>query len=216
MSKKKRLLNWCPQPKYPANVNFAKLSKPVLALTLAVEIIGLLILPMAFYALIVPKNEIVRPDQTLPLTDSQIKAAWPNLPTAQEIFKKGGCSIVNSNTPAFSDVKNHTWVSPVNAIPRASLPPSTHVFITRLVPVEYFIWLQLNSTTWVSPSPEYLSTNNPPYVLSSLYQTEQVGFLGTGLSTEYIFIVIAVIAATFAFGLHSFRRKKQLSKMLGK
>jgi hypothetical protein len=209
----KRLRNWCPQPKYPVQVNFTKLSKPILAFTLLAELIGLLIVPMAYSALLVPKNVIVRPDQPLPLTDSQIKAAWPNLPTAQQIFKNGGCELVNSNTPAFNDVKNHTWISPVNAIPRASPSPSTHVFVTRLIPVEYFIWLQLNSTTWISPGQQYLATNNPPYVLSSPYYTEQVGFLGTGLTTAYVIVAIIVIMSTLAIGTSYILRKRRYQKL---
>jgi hypothetical protein len=202
MNKIKKIISWCPQPKYPVQVDgtFTRLSKPMLVFTLLVEIIGLLIVPMACYALLVPKNVIVRPDQTLLLTDSQIKSAWPNLPTAQQIFKNGGCTLVNSNTPAFNDVKNHTRISPVNAIPSASPPPSDHVLFVRLAPVEYFIWLQLNSTTWVSPGQQYLATNNPPYVLSSSYYTEQVGFLGTGLPTAYFTIAAIVILATLMAG----------------
>jgi hypothetical protein len=50
---------------------------PIFAGALIAEILILLIAPMAAYALLVPKNVVVAPDQTLPLTNSQIKAAWP-------------------------------------------------------------------------------------------------------------------------------------------
>ena len=213
MNKIKKMLRWCPQPKYPVQMHLAKLPKPLLVFVLLAEIICLLIVPMASYAFLVPKSLVVRPDQTLPLTDSQIKAAWPNLPTAQQIFEKGDCSIVSSNTPAFNDVNNHTWISPVNAIPHATPPQSDHVFFTKLIPVEYFIWLQLNSTTWVCPGPEYLTTNNPPYVLSSPYYTEQVGFLGTGLSPTYVIAVIIVIIATLAIGTGYLVHKRALQKL---
>jgi hypothetical protein len=196
----RKLRRWCPQPKTPVPTNFTRLSTPIFAGALLAEIVILLIVPMAYYALLVPKNMVVAPDQTLPLTNSQIKAAWPNLPTAQQIFKNGGCELINSNTPAFNDVKNHTRISPVNAIPRASPPPSDHVVLVRLAPVEYFIWLQLNSTTWVSPGQQYLATNNPPYVLSSPYYTEQVGFLGTGLPAAYAVIAVIAIGVTLAAG----------------
>lgn len=208
MKSLRKLLRWCPQPKTIVPANFAKLSTPIVACVLIAEIIFLLIVPMTYYALLVPKNVVIAPDQTLPLTDSQIKAAWPNLPTAQQIFEKGGCEVVSSNTPAFNDVKNHTWISPVNAIATASPPQSTHVFVTRLIPVEYFIWLQLNSTTWVCPDMQYLATNNPPYVLSSPYYTEQVGFLGSGLTTAYVIIVTIVIIVTLAIGTSYLLRER--------
>ncbi len=76
------------------------------------------------------------------------------------------------------------------------------MFVTRLIPVEYFIWLRLNDTTWVSVDQEYLATNNPPYVLSShMYLTEQVGFLGTCLPTAYVIIAVIAIVATLAAGI---------------
>jgi hypothetical protein len=159
---------------------------------------------MAYCALLVPKNIVVAPDQTLPLTNSQIKAAWPNLPTAQEIVNSAngtyGYALIDSSMPTFDQVKNYTWISPVNAIPH-TYPAG--LFVTRLVPVEYNIWLQLNDTTWVSPDSSYLAatTNNPPYSLpSSLYLTEQVGFLGSGLPTAYVVIAVIAIVGTLAAG----------------
>jgi hypothetical protein len=107
---------------------------------------------MAYYALFVPKNIVVTdqvlPDQILPLTNCQIEAAWPNLPTAQEIVNGSwGYSLIDSSMPGFNNVKNYTWISPVNAIQR-NYPSPTPMFVTRLVPVEYFIYEKLNDTTW--------------------------------------------------------------------
>lgn len=200
----KKLRRWCPQPKTRVPANLARLSTPIFAGALLAEILILLIAPMAYCALLLPKNIVVAPDQTLPLTNSQIKAAWPNLPTAQEIVNSAngtyGYSLIDSSMPTFDQVKNYTWISPVNAIPH-TYPPG--IFVTRLVPVEYNIWLQLNDTTWVSPDSSYLAatTNNPPYSLpSSLYLTEQVGFLGTGLPTPYVVIAVIVMVGTLAAG----------------
>src|SRR5208283_396679 len=150
----------------------ARLSTPIFAGALLAEILILLIAPMAYCALLVPKNIVVAPDQTLPLTNSQIKAAWPNLPTAQEIVNGSygngsyGYGLIDSSMPTFDQVQNYTWISPVNAIPH-TYPAG--MFVTRLVPVEYNIYLQLNDTTWVSPDSSYLAatTNNPPYSLPS-------------------------------------------------
>ncbi len=212
----KKILSWCPQPKYLVPANFARLSTPIFAGALLVEIVILLIVPMAYYALLVPKNIAVAPDQTLPLTDSQIKAAWPNLPTAQEIVNGSfSYSLIDSRMPTFDHVKSYTWISPVNAIPR-NYPPG--VFVTRLVPVEYFIWLKLNNTTWVSVDLQYFATNNPPYSLPSpLYRTEEVGFLGTGLPAEYVVVTALVIIGTFAAGVARLLvfRKKASPKLAG-
>ncbi len=202
----RKLRRWCPQPKTRVPANLARLSTPIFAGALLAEILILLIAPMAYCALLVPKNIVAAPDQTLPLTNSQIKAAWPNLPTAQEIVNGSygngsyGYGLIDSSMPTFDQVQNDTWISPVNAIPH-NYPAG--VFVTRLVPVEYHIWLQLNETTWVSPDSSYLAatTNNPPYSLPSpLYVTDQVGFLGTGLPTAYVIVAIIAIVATLAAG----------------
>jgi len=111
--------------------------------------------------------------------------------------------------PAFDQVKNYTWISPVNAIPH-TYPVGG--FVTRLVPVEYNIWLKLNDTTWVSVDSSYLSnsTSNPPYSLpSSLFVTEQTGFLCTGLSSGYVIVATTVIVVTSLFGvIYLFHNKK--------
>jgi hypothetical protein len=215
MSILRKLRRWCPQPKTRVPTNLAKLSTPIFAGALLAEILILLIAPMAYCALLLPKNIVVAPDQTLPLTNSQIKAAWPNLPTAQEIVNRSygnssyGYGLIDSSMPTFDQVKNYTWISPVNAIPHTY--PSG-MFVTRLVPVEFNIWLQLNDTTWVSPDSSYLAatTNNPPYSLpSSLYINEKGGFLGTGLPTEYVIIAVIAIVATSAAGTTYLRLNKR-------
>jgi hypothetical protein len=210
----RKLRRWCPQPKTLVPANFARLSAPIFAVALIAEILILLIVPIAYYALFVPKNIVVTdqvlPDETLPLTNSQIKAAWPNLPTAQEIVNRSygnssyGYSSIDSSMLGFDNVKNYTWISPVNAIPR-NYPSPTPMFVTRLVPVEYFIYEKLNDTTWVFADSEYLAatTNHPPYSLPSpLYYTytKEVGFLGTGLPTDYVLAAVIAIAATVTTG----------------
>ena len=209
MSILRKLRRWCPQPKTQVPASFARLSTPIFAGALLAEILILLIAPMAYCALFVPKNIVVTdqvlPDQTLPLTNRQIEAAWPNLPTAQEIVNGSwGYSLIDSSMPDFDKVKNYTWISPVNAIQR-NYPPPTPMFVTRLVPVEYFIYEKYNDTTWVSVDSQYLATttNNPPYSLPSpLYYsyTKEVGFLGTGLPTTYVILAVISIAATLLAG----------------
>jgi hypothetical protein len=209
MSILRKLRKWCPQPKTRVPANLARLSTPIFAASLLAEILILLIVPMAYFALFVPKNIVVTdqvlPDETLPLTNSQIKTAWPNLPTAQEIVNGSwGYSSIDSSMLGFDDVKNYTWISPVNAIQR-NYPSPTPMFVTRLVPVEYFIYEKLNDTTWVSVDSEYLAatTNHPPYSLPSplFYSyTKEVGFLGTGLPTAYVLAAVIAIAATVTTG----------------
>jgi hypothetical protein len=203
----RKLRRWCPQPKIQVPASFAKLSAPVFAGVLLAEILILLVVPMAGSALFVPKNVVVTdkvlPDRTLPLTNSQIMAAWPNLPTAQEIVNGSfGYSSIDSSLPGFDEVKNYTWISPVNAIQRNYTSP-TPMFVTRLVPIEYFIYGKLNNTTWVSVDSQYLATNNPPYSLPSqlyLSYTKEVGFLGTGLPTSYVLLAVIAVATTVTTG----------------
>jgi len=217
----KRMRQWCPQPKTRVPANLARLSAPIFAGALLAEILILLIIPMAYFAILVPKNIVVTdqvlPDQTLPLTKSQIEAAWPNLPSAQEIVNAHwGYSIIDSSMPGFNSVKNYTWISPVNAIQRNYTSP-TPMFVTRLVPVEYFIYEKLNDTTWVSVDSQYLATttNNPPYSLPSpLYYsyTKEAGFLGTGLPTVYVILAVIAIAATVTTGVtYLILHKKKVS-----
>lgn len=213
----RKLRKWCPQPKTAFPTHLARLTTPLFACALLAEILVLLMAPIAYYALLLPKNGTVAPDQTLPLTNAQIKAAWPNLPTAQKIvnhqYENGssyGYSLINSSMMQNLDqVNNYTWISPVNAIPH-NYPPS--IFVTRLTPLEYHIWLQLNDTTWVSPDSNYLaeSTNNPPYSLpTSPYLTERGGFLGTGLPTEYVIVAVIAIGATLTVGATYLRLQKK-------
>ena len=228
----RKLRRWCPQPKTQVPASFARLSAPIFAGVLLAEILILLVVPMACSALLIPKNVVVTdqvlPDRTLPLANSQIKAAWPNLPTAQQIVNSSfGYSSIDSSMPGFDDVKNYTWISPVNAIQRNYISP-TPMFVTRLVPIEYFIYEKLNNTTWVSVDSQYLatSTNNPPYSLPSpLYYsyTKEVGFLGTGLPMAYVLVAVIAVAATVTTGttyliLHKKKRapKKLLMRKAGR
>ena len=84
MSILRKLRRWCPQPKTPTPANFARLSTPIIAGVLFVEIVALLIAPMAYFALF-PPTVNYGVGQTFPLSNSQIEASWPNLPTANQI-----------------------------------------------------------------------------------------------------------------------------------
>ena len=205
----RRLGAWCPQPqskiplsKIPAN--FKALSMPMLVSILIAELIAFLIAPLTFSALLLPKSvagppfpasTIPNSGDELPLTNSQIKAAWPHLPTAQQIPDSDHpltTSEPQQNETAFG-------LGSVDGGPSES--------------VVYEIWLQLNNTTWIMVPVNYLATSNPPY--PQYIQAHSTGFLGTDLSTTYVAGAFAAIIATLAGMAYLLHRKKQVTKVEG-
>ena len=104
--------------------------------------------------------------QQIPLTDDQIKANWPNLPTAQEIYGKVPCGTYDSNV-------NGKQVSPTTGLPNENSPTeldiaSTIVNCTSTEPNFYTgglvtapqIWEQYNSTLWIDVPLMYLQTTS--------------------------------------------------------
>jgi hypothetical protein len=139
--------------------------------------------------------------QTLPLTDSQIRASWPHLPTAQEVEDNNYSYL---STSFASLAQNATTFSLNDAY---SSPPGA--FIT------YNIWLQLNSTTWIQVPYHYLATSNPPY--PQYIQVQYRGFLGTGLPTTYVAIAIAIIIVTLLAGMsYLLHKKRSITKIEAK
>jgi len=174
MSRLKRIFKWCPQPNRKILLNKNRLSSSILAGMLLVEITVLLIAPMGYYALLVPKPTYGA-EQTFPLTNSQIAASWPNLPSADQIVKAG--VYVTPGTSEMISVKNCTVVNAISTL--------------GLIPVVYQIFLRYNGTWIQVPYPD-LATNHPPAI-----PTLQSGFLGTGLPTVYVIIAVIAIVATF-------------------
>lgn len=168
---------------------------PLLASILIAEIVVLLIAPIAYSVLLLPRiagppfrassnawGTSGMPPVGLPLTDSQIKAAWPHLPTAQEVVDSNYGSL-----RAYYQPQNETVLAISDAY---GAPPGAYVC--------YNIWLQINSTTWIQVPYNYLATSNPPY--PQYVQARSNGFLGTGLSTSYVVIAITVVIATLLAG----------------
>lgn len=186
MSILRKLRRWCPQPKTRVPANFARLSTSILIGAVLVEIVALLIAPMAYFALFPP--HVNYGYQTFPLSNSQIAASWPNLPTANQIVQSAGYLGIGG---AAFPVKNYTqtgffidggfWLS-------AWGPPPT------VNPFTYVIWLQCNGT-WIRVPANYLATNNPPSI-----PAVQPSFLGTGLPTTYAILVVISIVATLTVG----------------
>ncbi len=183
----RKIRRWCPQPKTPATANFARLSTPIIAGVLFVEIVALLIAPMAYFALF-PPTVNYGVGQTFPLSNSQIAASWPNLPTANQIAKGG---YLSAGPGAISSVFNATVLN---------MPDYYH---GGFWPVSYDIWLQYNGT-WIEVPNSYLATNNPPPI-PMLHS----GFLGTGLPTEYFTIAVIAIVATSVAGTTYLRIKRK-------
>ena len=197
--------DWCPQPQKQVLARFKALSMPLLASILIAEILLLLVAPIMYSTLLIPKAMAEPPfhastftTQELPLTNSQIRAAWPHLPTAQEVAD-GNYSYgsITSNMPTFTQVQNDTTFALNDAY---SSPPGAWIC--------YNIWLLLNSTTWIQVPPHYLATSNPPY--PQYIQARSTGFFGTGLPTTYVDAAVAVIIVTLLVGasylLHEKRR----------
>jgi hypothetical protein len=210
----RKLRRWCPQPSKPILTNSTRLSSPVIAAALIVEIVALLIVPMAYYALLVPKPEVAL-YQTFPLTDSQIRAAWPNLPSAQEIVNNGQYAfyntkdyIVGSNSTAnkiYLQTPPHWWdnSSVTIVIQNETETNIPNMLRGGIIPVGYHIYLQLNSTMWIEVPQTYLSTTHLPTIPSV------AGFLGTGLPIEYVIIAAIVIVASLIVGTTYLRLNKK-------
>jgi len=156
---------------------------------LFIEIVSLLIVPIAYYALFPPPVNYGE-DQTFALTNSQIAASWPNLPTANQIAQSG-ITYVTAGPGASSSVINTTELN---------LPDYYH---GGLISVDYEIWLQYNGS-WIQVPNAYLATNNPPPIPAL-----HTGFLGTGLPTEYFTLAVIAIVATFAVGTTYLRLNKK-------
>jgi hypothetical protein len=99
----------------------------------------------------------VRLLQKIPLTDSEIKARWPDLPTAQELYSNGCCLVVDlrycgkqvsSMNEALPDPDSPTVIDIESMIVNCTMdiPNFLHGGILHDVP---HIWLQYDTTTWV-------------------------------------------------------------------
>jgi hypothetical protein len=88
-----------------------------------------------------------KPLEKIPLTNAQINATWPNLPTAKQIYEKWECSFmhVTSKDPL-----------PVNCTETGpNYMSGGFVTVTN-------IWLQYNSSRWIGVPYHYLNTTIAP------------------------------------------------------
>ncbi len=207
LAMRKRLLEWCPQPKNTIPTSHVRISKSILVSALAAEILLLLIIPITYFALFAPKPPI-NLNQEFPLSNEEIKSAWPNLPTAQQIVNTGmyACFdtreyLVSPNSDAshiYLTSKPHYWdnTSISFNIQNTTATNTPDFLFGGLTPRVYHIFLQFNDTVWVEVPQTYLTdTSHPP----SLPLDQQHGFLGTGLPASYtVFAVVVVVATALA------------------
>lgn len=91
---RKRLLAWCPQPKYSIRTRLTLLSTSTIASVLMIEILALLVLPLSYYMFLAPKPDFPMDvyfdsEAQYMLSNDQIAESWPNLPSAKEITEMG-------------------------------------------------------------------------------------------------------------------------------
>lgn len=113
----------------------------------------------------------------IPLTASDISNAWPDLPSANQVYNSGSCSIVDLNTFGKSVPVNTTTGLPSTSGVNPNSQPcfnvsSTIVNCTSTVlnyqTGQYIsnvptIWLQYNTTIWVQVPYNDLETGVQPY-----------------------------------------------------
>ncbi len=200
---RKRFLDWCPQPRVMVPSSHLRLSKSILASALAAEILLLLVIPVTYYALFAPKPSI-NLNEEFPLSNEEINKAWPNLPTAQQIVNAGmyACFdtreyIVSPNSDGshiYISTKPHYWdnTSASFTIQNTTAINTINLMSGGLIPRFYHIFLQFNDTVWVEVPQTYLTNTSHPPSLPS----DQQGFLGTGLPTNYVGIALVIIIAS--------------------
>jgi hypothetical protein len=206
----RNLRNWCPQPSKPFPINFLKVSQLIVTVAVLAEILILLVAPITYYALLVPKPSNVYVQQQYPLTNSQIRAAWPSLPTAQEIVNSGVYGFINtadytigSNSTAtqiYLISKPHWWDNSsvtltIENETETNIPDMLH---GGLIPRYYQIYLQLNNTIWINVPENDLAN---PVHQPSLPSVRNSGFVGTGLPTSYIVVAVTAIIVTLLAGI---------------
>lgn len=136
-------------------------------------------------------NSILNTKPT-PLTASDIAKAWPNLPSATQIYNSGYCSIVNLNTFGKSVPINATTGFPessgINPNSSSCYDASSVIANCTSTSLNYqtgqyvsnvpTIWLQYNSTIWVQVPYNDLKTSVQPYATAIAQE------LGNGTSTS--------------------------------
>jgi hypothetical protein len=88
-----------------------------------------------------------KPFEQIPLSNAQIDATWPNLPTAKQIYEQGECSF--------------THVTPKDPLPVNCTETGPNLMSGGFVTVTN-IWLQYDSSRWIGVPYHYLNTTIAP------------------------------------------------------
>jgi hypothetical protein len=123
----------------------------------------------------------------IPLTPSEIAAAWPNLPSAESLYDTGGCLMIDLR---YSGKQSIT----ANGLPGDGLPDPNSPIVCNMsywianytsndpivnlgiiVQNDPHIWLQYNSSIWVEVPASYLQTSVEPYATAIRQLTLNAG-----------------------------------------
>ncbi|MBT0159790.1 hypothetical protein G4O51_07375 [Candidatus Bathyarchaeota archaeon A05DMB-2] len=108
--------------------------------------------------------------QKIPLSNDQIKATWPNLPTAKQIYDNEVCVVidlrycgkqVSSMDEAFPDPNSPTVIDLASTIVNCTTTIADYVNGGVRVNTPQ-IWLQYDSNIWVQVPSKYLQTTMTP------------------------------------------------------
>ena len=114
------------------------------------------------------------------LTQSEITSAWPNLPTAQQLYYSGGASTIDTSTLGqveSANLPNTSLSTAVNLSYMISNCTSTGITSYGVIQNDPHIWLQYNSTIWVEVPLSYLNTTVQPYA-TAIQQAYAIGSEG--------------------------------------
>jgi len=119
-------------------------------------------------------NLTATPLTTAPLTASEIAAAWPNLPSAKELYDAGGClmvdlryagkqsPLVNGLPDGLPDPNSPTLYN-VSSLYANCTSDDTILNLGIIVRNDPHIWLEYNSSIYVEVPTSYLQTTVQPY-----------------------------------------------------
>jgi len=112
-------------------------------------------------------DDVVEMGQKIPLTNDQIKAKWPNLPTAKQLYEnEGGLVIdlrycgkqVSSMNEALPDPNSPTVIDVTSTIVNCTTTVADYLNGGLRVNSPQ-IWLQYNSSIWIQVPLKYLTTS---------------------------------------------------------
>jgi len=117
----------------------------------------------------VNSNSTLELNQKTLLTDAQIKATWPNIPTAKQLYDKDICFVMDlrycgkqeaSITKNLPDPESPTVMDIASTIVNCTTT-TVNLMKGGLIVNNPQIWLQYNSSVWVKVPQKYLQISTP-------------------------------------------------------